>query len=96
MGKRLAEEESFQGNISSMQREVTGLYATKGITSYENGTGKNSSESSARKQIAVYITGASYYERTGMGESRSYSHEYQSRSRWSDSVWSQGDLQELD
>ncbi len=42
MGKRLAEKESFQGHISSMQREAAGLYAKKGMASYDNGTEKNS------------------------------------------------------
>jgi hypothetical protein len=46
MGKRPAEVDSFLGNMSSMQREDTVLYATRGTTSHGNETGTNSGESS--------------------------------------------------
>jgi hypothetical protein len=44
MGKRLAGRGLFQGNINSIQWEITGLYALKGITGYDNGIGTNSRE----------------------------------------------------
>jgi len=57
MGKRLAGKESFQGNISSILREVTGLYAKKGMASYDNRTEKDSRENSEGKQIAHFFFG---------------------------------------
>jgi hypothetical protein len=36
-GKRPAGVESFERNMSSIQREVTGLYAKRGNTSHANG-----------------------------------------------------------
>jgi hypothetical protein len=38
MGKRPAEVESFEGDMGSMQREDTALYAKRGNASHDNGT----------------------------------------------------------
>ena len=44
MGKRSAERDSFEGNMSSIQREDTAFYAKRRHASHDNGTRTNSSE----------------------------------------------------
>jgi hypothetical protein len=46
MGKRPAGVEWFEGDMGSIQREDTALYSKRGMTSHDNGTRTNSSESS--------------------------------------------------
>ena len=46
MGKRPAGDDLFEGNIGSIQREVSALYAKRGIASYGNRTRTDSSKSS--------------------------------------------------
>src|SRR5262245_39668630 len=45
-GKRPADDEPIEGNMSAMQRALMGLYAKRGTTSHVNGTREDSSESS--------------------------------------------------
>ena len=46
MGKRPAVVDLFEGNMGSIQREDTALYAKRGLASHGNGTRTDSSESS--------------------------------------------------
>ncbi len=46
MGKRSAERDLFEGNMSSIQREDTAFYAKRRSANHDNGTRTNSSESS--------------------------------------------------
>ena len=46
MGKRPAEDESFDGNMGSIPREDSAFYAKRRIASHGNRTRTNSSESS--------------------------------------------------
>jgi len=45
MGKRPAERDSLEGNMSSIQREGKAFYAKRRRASHDNGTRTNSSES---------------------------------------------------
>lgn len=82
MGKRPTVIESFMGNMSSIQREVTDFYAKRRESSHDNGTRTNSSESSKRTKSMLYLTGTSHNTGANMGESQSDTLEILSRLRW--------------
>ena len=96
MGKRPAEDESFDGNMGSIPREDSAFYAKRRIASHGNGTRTNSSKSSVSAKTSVYVFGPSHYERASLGESLSDSNKLGSRSGWTDGAGGEGELWGMD
>src|SRR5262245_32483130 len=96
MGKRPAEDESFDRNMGSIPREDSAFYAKRRIANHGNGTRTNSSESSTRAEASVYVLGPSRYQRASLGESSSDSDELGSGSGWTDGAGGEGELWGVD
>jgi hypothetical protein len=96
MGKRPAEGELFGGNMGTIQREDSALYAKRRTANHGNRTRMNSSESSERTKAPVYIIGPSHREGESLGESMSDFERLGSRGGWTNSAGGEGELRGLD
>ena len=96
MGKRPAEDESFEGNMGSIPREDSAFYAKRRIASHGNRTRTNSSESSERAKASVYVLDPSHHQGAGLGESLSDSDKLGSRGGWTDGAGGEGEFWGVD
>jgi hypothetical protein len=96
MGKRPAENESFDGNMGSIPREDSAFYAKRRIASHGNGTRTNSSKSSESAKTSVYVLGPPHYQGASLGESLSDSDKLGSRGGRTDGAGGEGELRGVD